>query len=43
MIESGDAQEMAIYKEYKQSHMNTFPQLLTLDVDAILSWVELPK
>jgi mono/diheme cytochrome c family protein len=43
MIQSGDAQAMAIYKEYKQSNMNAFPQLSTEDVDAILSWVELPK
>jgi cytochrome c2 len=43
MIQSGEAQAVAIYKEYKQSHMNAFPQLSTVDVDAILSWVELPK
>jgi mono/diheme cytochrome c family protein len=43
MILSGDAQAVAIYKEYKQSNMNAFPQLSTEDVDAILSWVELPK
>jgi mono/diheme cytochrome c family protein len=43
MIQSGDAQAVALYKEYKQSNMNAFPQLSTQDVDAILSWVELPK
>ena len=43
MIRSGNAQAMAIYKEYKPSHMNAFPQLSTEDIDAILSWVELPK
>jgi mono/diheme cytochrome c family protein len=43
MIKSGDAQAVAIYNEYKQSNMNAFPQLSRTDVDAILSWVELPK
>ncbi|MFB0904855.1 MAG: cytochrome c [Nonlabens sp.] len=43
MIKSGDAQAVALYQEYKQSNMNAFPQLSKTDVDAILSWVELPK
>ena len=43
MTKSGDAQPVAIYNEYKQSNMNAFPQLSRTDVDAILSWVELPK
>ena len=43
MIQSGDAQAVALYKEYKQSNMNAFPQLTTDDVAAILAWVELPK
>jgi cytochrome c2 len=43
MIKSGDAQAVALYNEYKQSNMNAFPQLSRTDVDAILSWVELPK
>ena len=43
MIQSGDAQAVALYKEYKQSNINAFPQLSTEDIDAIVSWVELPK
>jgi cytochrome c2 len=43
MIQSGDVQTVAIYNEYKPSHMNAFPQLSTENIDAIMSWVELPK
>ncbi|PZX39231.1 cytochrome c [Nonlabens dokdonensis] len=43
LIQSGDAQAVAIYNEYNQSNMNAFPQLSNDDIDAILSWVEIPK
>lgn len=43
LIKSGDAQAVAIYNEYNQSNMNAFPQLSNEDIDAILSWVEIPK
>lgn len=43
MIKSGDAQAVALYNEYNQSNMNAFPQLSKEDVDAILSWMEIPK
>ncbi|WP_369674682.1 cytochrome c [Nonlabens dokdonensis] len=43
LIQSGDAQAVAIYNEYNQSNMNAFPQLSNGDIDAILSWVEIPK
>jgi mono/diheme cytochrome c family protein len=43
MIKSGDQEAVAIYNEYNQANMNAFPQLSKQDIDAILSWVEIPK
>ncbi|WP_292891895.1 hypothetical protein [Nonlabens sp.] len=43
MIQSGDAQAVAQYTVYKPSNRKVFPPLLTEEVAAIRSWVELAK
>ncbi|MGX1023745.1 c-type cytochrome [Psychroflexus sp. MBR-150] len=43
LIKSGDSRAVAIYEEYNQTAMNTFPQLSNQDIDDILAYVEQPK
>ncbi len=43
LIKSGDAQAVALYKQYNQTSMNSFPHLTTQDIDAILDYVESSK
>jgi cytochrome c2 len=43
LIKSGDAQAIAIYEEYNQSNMNSFPQLTNEDIDNILEYTSVPK
>lgn len=43
LIKSGDAQAVALYKEYNQANMNSFPNLSTEDIDAILDYIESAK
>lgn len=43
LIKSGDAQAVALYKQYNQTSMNSFPHLTTEDIDAILDYVESSK
>ncbi len=38
LISSGDVQAMRIYNEYKQTNMNSFPQLSNEDIDDILAY-----
>lgn len=43
LIASGDPQAVAIYNEYNQSNMNSFPQLSNSDIDDILAYTDTPK
>lgn len=38
--ESGDADAIAIYKEYNSAAMNVYENLSTEDIDAILAWID---
>lgn len=40
MIASGDPEAVRVYKEYKETAMNSFPQLSNEDIDAILAYSE---
>ncbi|MEO9954688.1 cytochrome c [Nonlabens sp.] len=43
LIKSGDVQAVALYNEYYQANMNSFPNLTTEDIDAILDYIESAK
>ncbi|WP_405369098.1 c-type cytochrome [Nonlabens sp. Asnod2-A12] len=43
LIKSGDVQAVALYNEYNQANMNSFPNLTKEDIDAILDYIESSK
>ena len=43
LIASGDSEAVAIYEEFNQTPMNSFPQLSNGDIDNILAYVMEPK
>jgi len=43
LIESGDAQAVAIYNEFNQTAMNAFPQFSNADIDNIIAYTDTPK
>jgi len=43
LIDAGDSEALAIYNEFNQTSMNTFPQLSNADIDNILAYTDTPK
>lgn len=43
MISAGDPRALAVYNEYNQSNMNTFPLLSNEEIDAILAYTDTGK
>lgn len=43
LIDAGDPDALAIYNEFNQTNMNTFPQLSNADIDNILAYTDTPQ
>lgn len=43
LIDAGDPDAVAIYNEFNQTNMNTFPQLSDADIDNILAYTDTPQ